>query len=115
MEIKTIIEDRAAIVRFLENETGEKMDYAGAPTFNYRIGPYTVLRNGNIRVSDETADPALLQKLIEAGYAVDEAKRSAIEAEMRMPCSPSSQCSLPSRHSMPKVSKPLSLRTFEVE
>ena len=80
MEIKTIIEDRAAIVRFLENETGEKMDYAGAPTFNYRIGPYTVLRNGNIRVSDETADPALLQKLIEAGYAVDEAKRSAIEA-----------------------------------
>ena len=30
MEIKTIIEDRAAIVRFLENETGEKMDYAGS-------------------------------------------------------------------------------------
>ena len=82
MEIKTIIEDRAAIVRFLESETGEKADYAGAPTFNYRVGPYTVLRNGNIRVSDEKADPALLQKLIEAGYAVDEAKRSAIEAEL---------------------------------
>lgn len=82
MEIKTIIEDRAAIVRFLESETGEKSDYAGAPTFNYRIGPYTVLRNGNIRVIDEKADQALLQKLIEAGYAVDEAKRSAIEAEL---------------------------------
>ena len=38
-----------------------------------------------------------------------------IEPGMRMPFSPSSQCSLPSRHSMPKVSKPLSLRTFEVE
>lgn len=82
MEIKTIIEDRAAIVRFLESKTGERADYAGAPTFNYQIGPYTVLRNGNIRVSDEKADRALIQKLIEAGYAVDEAKRSAIETEL---------------------------------
>ena len=58
MELFTTIRNRAAIVRFLEECTGLLADYAGAPTFNYMVGEYTVLRNGHIRVADDKADRA---------------------------------------------------------
>ena len=67
MELFTTIRNRAAIVRFLEECTGLLADYAGAPTFNYMVGEYTVLRNGHIRVADDKADAGLIGKLKESG------------------------------------------------
>lgn len=82
MELLTTIKDRAALVRFLEESTGLNADYAGAPTFQYRIGDYTVLRNAHIQVPDEKADPGLIGKLKESCLIVDEKKGTGIEAEI---------------------------------
>lgn len=71
MELFTTIRNRAAIVRFLEECTGLLADYAGAPTFNYMVGEYTVLRNGHIRVADDKADAGLIGKLKESGLVTD--------------------------------------------
>jgi len=48
MTIQTRTTDRSALIDFLKNETGEKAVYLGPPTFQYVIGPYTVLRNADI-------------------------------------------------------------------
>lgn len=82
MELQTTITDRAAIVRFLEDGTGLQADYAGAPTFNYSVGDYTVLRNGHIRVADEKADAGLIEKLKESGLVADEKTGTGIEVEI---------------------------------
>ena len=82
MELLTTITDRAAIVRFLEDGTGLLADYAGAPTFNYVVGDYTVLRNGHIRVADEKVDAGLIEKLKESGLVADEKTGTGIEAEI---------------------------------
>ncbi|MGN1024509.1 MAG: hypothetical protein ACI4OJ_13470 [Lachnospiraceae bacterium] len=82
MELLTTITDRAAIVRFLEESTGLFADYAGAPTFNYRIGDYTVLRNGHIRVADEKADAEMIERLRESGLVAAENTSAGIEAEI---------------------------------
>ena len=82
MELITTITDRAAIVRFLEDSTGLLADYAGAPTFNYSVGDYTVLRNGQIRVSDEKADAGLIEKLKDSGLVADERTNAGMEAEI---------------------------------
>lgn len=53
---------------------GEDVQYAGAPTFAYRIGRITVDRNGNLESEnfmDETAIERLLQHLYDEGFESD--------------------------------------------
>lgn len=68
MELIPTITDRAMLVDFLHRELNEPVCYAGAPTFSYRVGLYTVLRNARIRVDQRLADPALLRKMQLHGY-----------------------------------------------
>lgn len=82
MEITTTITDRAALVQLLENEIKQPVEYAGAPTFNYSVGPYTVLRNASIRVDDDKASPALIQKMQELGYVAKDDSSTGMEFEI---------------------------------
>lgn len=62
----------------LANETaawlGEEVRYAGAPTFAYHIGHFTIDRNGNLtgeNFIDEEATERLLQHLYDEGFESD--------------------------------------------
>lgn len=77
MQIATRTTDRMALISFLEQETGVKRKYMGAPTFRYVIGPYTVLRNANIETSDE-AGAKLKEKLKEKGFVDDDLLKGII-------------------------------------
>ena len=63
MRIKGLLKDRQPLIKQLSQETGIMAEYEGAPSFKYRIGPYTVLRDGSINVDDDLADRGLLQRL----------------------------------------------------
>lgn len=67
MKIASLTEDRKKLVRALEEETGEKANYMGAPSFNYEVGPYTVTRDGTILVEDAKADEAVLAEMTAKG------------------------------------------------
>lgn len=71
MQIETRTTDRPALISFLQEETGQRPQYMGAPTFEYVIGPYTVLRNANIE-TDDTNGEKLLEVLKKNGFADDE-------------------------------------------
>lgn len=66
MKIKGLLTDRQPLIKALERETGETAVYSGAPSFRYRVGNYTVLRDGSLE-ADEAADAALLDRLAELG------------------------------------------------
>ena len=54
--------------------TYSEMSYAGAPTFAYRIGDYTVDKNGAVYCPDTAAPEALallIEKLKEQGFALE--------------------------------------------
>ena len=70
MIIKTRTTDREALIAFLEETTGKKAEYFGAPTFKYRIGGYTVLRNADIEA--EIAPEELMASLAAPGFLPDE-------------------------------------------
>ena len=70
MIIKTRTTDREALIAFLEEATGERAEYFGAPTFKYRIGDNTVLRNADIEA--ETVPEELMASLAASGFLPDE-------------------------------------------
>lgn len=70
MQIATRTTDRTALIAFLKEETGERPKYMGAPTFQYVIGPYTVLRNADIETND-AAGAKLLDELKKNGFTDD--------------------------------------------
>lgn len=63
MYIVSKVENRKELVKALEKKLGIKPEYKGAPTFAYLIGDYTILKDGNIDVSDSKADIKLLREL----------------------------------------------------
>ena len=67
MTLRGLLTDRQKLIAELERETGRKAFYSGAPLFRYSIGPYTILREGQIQIADEDADIFLLQRLAEMG------------------------------------------------
>lgn len=67
MVIKTKTTDRTSLINFLKQETSESAKYMGAPTFQYKIGPFTVLRNADIE-TDEESGVTMLTKLQKKGY-----------------------------------------------
>lgn len=67
MKIKGLLADRKPLIRALEQETGATAIYKGAPSFQYQVGIYTVLRDGSLEVDDHDGDPALLTALAVQG------------------------------------------------
>ena len=67
MIIKGLLTDRQPLIEELSREMGVPAVYAGAPTFRYSVGDYTVLRDGSLSVDDEKGDPNLLERLTELG------------------------------------------------
>ena len=67
MKRKGLLTDRRALVAALEQETGLAASYQGAPSFRYRIGDYSVLRDGSLEVEDAKADAALMGRLADVG------------------------------------------------
>jgi len=65
MRIKGLVRDRHLLVDALSRELGESAMYCGAPTFSYRIGAYTVLRDGSIEADEP--DEELLSRLSAQG------------------------------------------------
>ena len=65
MTLRGLLTDRQKLIAELERETGRKAFYSGAPLFRYSIGPYTILRDGQVDVADDDADIFLLQRLAE--------------------------------------------------
>lgn len=69
MKIASLISDRKQIVRALEEITGEKAKYLGAPSFGYEVGPFTVDRSGDI--SADEIDPDVIASLVAKGIIED--------------------------------------------
>ena len=65
MKIRGLLTDRKPLIAALERETGIKAVYCGAPTFQYQVGDYSVLRDGSLQVTKADAD--LISRLSEAG------------------------------------------------
>ena len=62
MKIKGLLTDRQILIHTLEQEIGEKAEYSGMPSFRYQVGPYTILRDGTMEVSEKDADKDLLAR-----------------------------------------------------
>lgn len=72
MKLRAVGTDRKAFVKALAEATGETQKYMGPPSFAFTVGPYTVLKNGDIEVDDADADLDLLRDL-GAGEVLEEA------------------------------------------
>ncbi len=77
MKIKGLLTDRQPLIEQVSRETGCAATYAGAPSFKYHIGDYTILRDGSLTADDDKIDAALLHRLaalglIDFGTAVGE-------------------------------------------
>lgn len=64
---KGLLTDRKKLICRLEQETGFKAVYAGAPTFRYSVGPYTIFRDGSLKEPEGMVEGLLLRKLEEEG------------------------------------------------
>lgn len=67
MKIKGLLTDRQPLIDQLSREMGMPAVYAGAPSFRYSIGDYTVLRDGCLSVDDDKADADLLERMMGLG------------------------------------------------
>ena len=74
MKVQGLLTDRKKLVEALERETGQEAVYCGAPSFKYKVGDHTVLRNGSLA----TDDMELVKRLAEQGLVEGLAEESAI-------------------------------------
>lgn len=65
MRVTCTSDNRALILRIMEEELGEQPIYHPLPDFSYSAGGYELLRSGEIRT--ERTEPALFQKLAGLG------------------------------------------------
>ena len=67
MKLYSMIERKA-----VANEFGERLnlkpEYQGAPTFAYKIGAYTIMKDGSIDVEDDKADLDMLRQMNVTGF-----------------------------------------------
>ncbi len=77
MKIKGLLTDRQPLIAAIQEKTGFTAVYAGAPSFRYAIGVYTVLRDGSLLVDDDKADTDVLEYLAGLGL---------IESVMKSEC-----------------------------
>jgi hypothetical protein len=82
MEIRTTATNRKDIAKAIAEYLGERSVYVGPPTFAYKIGDFTVDREGLILTEDETKGEEVRQMLeekgfVESGTAEEENSRAA--------------------------------------
>ena len=84
MNITLNATDRKPLVKAISELTGEKAIYMKTPTYAYKIGDYTVTREGNLEVPDGL-DAETLQQLKEAiedaGFQMDDIEVPEATAE----------------------------------
>lgn len=85
MNITLNATDRKPLVKAISELTGEKAVYMKTPTYAYKIGDYTVTREGNLEVPDDL-DAETLQQLKQAiesaGFQMDNIKLPEATAEV---------------------------------
>ena len=53
MKVKTTAENRKDVVKAMEEILNVKAKYQGPPSFGYKVGEYTVDRDGNVEHESE--------------------------------------------------------------
>lgn len=84
MKLTMNVSNRKPLVDLISRFTGEAAVYMRMPTYAYRIGNYTVTREGNLEVPDDLDFDiihALYKTLVESGYYPKEAESVAEIAE----------------------------------
>lgn len=83
-------EQRKALAAKVEEITEEKKVYLGAPTMAYRVGVFTISKNGEITCEDgsEWALENLAEALSEAGFTAEEEPGSRPEEAAEAPTAP---------------------------
>lgn len=84
MKLTMNVENRKPLVDLISRFTGETAVYMRMPTYAYRIGNYTVTREGNLEMPDDLAFDtihALYKSLAGGGYYPKEAEPVAENAE----------------------------------
>lgn len=85
MEARCLLKNRKDLVKALEERLAAKAAYQGAPTFAYKVGPYTVAKDGTL--SAETYDEDLIAELTAKGIiegAGEETGTTAIALPMEV-------------------------------
>lgn len=84
MKLTMNVENRKPLVDLISRFTGEAAIYMRLPTYAYRIGNYTVTREGNLEMPDDLNFDiihALYKTLADGGYYPKEAEPAAENAE----------------------------------
>ena len=61
------LSNRKALVKRVENMSGQKSRYMGAPSFAYKVGSYTVARDGTLTVEEADADMEMINAFLQDG------------------------------------------------
>lgn len=78
MNMKTKVTDRRILIDALSEHLEVPAEYAGAPTFAYRIGNITVERDGSLSSESDPDLEALRPFLIQKGFIADDAGTMSI-------------------------------------
>ena len=75
MKVKTTAENRKDVVKAMEEILNVKAKYQGPPSFGYKVGEYTVDRDGNVEHESEEAALTMQNELVARGFAEGETDR----------------------------------------
>ena len=67
MKVKTTAENRKDVVKAMEEILNVKAKYQGPPSFGYKVGEYTVDRDGNVEHESEEAALTMQNELVARG------------------------------------------------
>lgn len=73
MKIRTIASNRKDIVAAISEVTNTKAVYLGPPTFGYKIGEFTVDREGMVEILNQDIGETIKEELVQRGLAEDDA------------------------------------------
>lgn len=82
MKFKTTAENRKDIVKAIEEITGVKSIYVGAPTFCYKVGDFSIDKEGSVETENERAGKQMQSELIAKGLAEGEKDKLNIDIPM---------------------------------
>lgn len=79
MKFKTTAENRKDLVKAMEEIIGVKSIYVGAPTFCYKVGDFTIGKDGSVETENERAGKQMQSELIAKGLAEGEKDKLNID------------------------------------
>lgn len=79
MKFKTTAENRKDVVKAMEEILGEKSIYVGAPSFGYKVGDFTIDKDGVVETENEKAGKQMQSELIARGIAEGEKDKLNID------------------------------------